>query len=287
VDEVERWVTELGAVLAAPDLPRLRRNEPGLDKKWRAGDIARTIPKRYVDEVAKRVGIASSLLNSYAEVARAYPPEERTVRTAWTIYRELRLLPPAERRIHLKDGVTLRQARLAIGKGPMDQPKRERQSDDERAWAIIEELQVPRIRQLVEDYMRMSSTDRKARKAAKTTLDEIAARKKFIEAELRKQAREPTPDSQYWMASKELTDASRFVYSVARLHDRHADAFTEERWTDLTQTLRNLADSAQDVADRIEGLVGSEFMDVEEVSELLELGSGSADFQDLEIIGDE
>jgi hypothetical protein len=58
---------------------------------------------------------------------------------------------------------------------------------------------------------------RKARKAMKTTSDEIAVRRKFIDAELRKQAREGAPERRDREASRELVDAERFLYSVARL----------------------------------------------------------------------
>lgn len=54
---LDQLVEELGAALAAPDLPRLQRNQPGLDKKWRAGDIARRIPPSQIETVAAKVGI--------------------------------------------------------------------------------------------------------------------------------------------------------------------------------------------------------------------------------------
>jgi hypothetical protein len=286
MEDIDRLVEELGAVLAAPDLPRHRRNEPGLDKKWKAGDLAAQIPKAQLEQVADKVGISLNQLRSYAEVARAYPPEERTVKAAWTIYREVRILPSEQRREVLKDGLTLRRARIAIGKGPMDQPRRERQSDEARAWAVIDELQEPHIRALVMQEMESSTADRKARKAARTTLDEIAARRKLIDAELRKQAQEPTPDRKYWQASKELTEAARFVYAVARLHERHRDSMTEERWADIVVTLRNLVDSAGDVADRIEGIGNGEFIEAEAVNDLLQLPAGTADIEEAEVIGD-
>jgi uncharacterized protein Yka (UPF0111/DUF47 family) len=169
----------------------------------------------------------------------------------------------------------------------MDQPKRERQSIEERAWAVVEELAEPRVRELVMREMESSSADRKARKAAKSTLDEIAARRKFIEAELRKQAQEPTPDRKYWQASKELTEAARFVYTLASLHDQHRDTMTDERWTDIVETLRNLVDSAADVADRIEGLASGDFIDADVVSDLLELDAGMLIIEDAEVIGDQ
>jgi hypothetical protein len=290
-EDLDQLVEALGAVLAAPDLPRLTRNEPGLDKKWAAGDLAARIPKSQLDEVARRIGLGVGQLRSYAEVARAYPPKERTVKAAWTIYREVRILSPEKRKEVLQDGLTLRRARIALGKGPMDRPKKERESDEDRAWFILEELQEPRVKAIVEREIASANVDRKARRAAKTTLDEIAAQKRFIENELRKVAKEGTPDRQYWLASKELVGAEQYIYSVARLHQQHGDAMDEERWADIVKKLRHVADSAQDVADRIEGLAAGDFIDAEEVSEYLELPSGNggdfdAEIVDAEIIGD-
>jgi hypothetical protein len=285
-EDLDHLVEELGAALAAPDLPRLQRNEPGLDKKWRAGDIARQIPPAQLDLVASKVGISLGLLRSYADVARAYPPEDRTVKAAWTVYREVRIVPPEERRAVLRDGMTLRQARIAVGKGPMDRPKKEQQSDEERAWFVLEELQEPAIKEIVEREIKDSTLARRTRKAAKTALDEIAAAKKFIEAELRKQQKEGTPDRQFLTSSKALIEAEQYIYSVARLHDRHADAMTPERWSEIVVKLRNLSASAEDVARGVEGLGAGNFVEGEEVSEFFELTAGD-DIVDAEIVGEE
>lgn len=285
MSDIDRWVEELGAALAAPDLPRLQRNEPGLDKKWRAGDIAAQIPKDRLEEVANRVAFPLGQLRSYADVARAYPPEERTVRAAWTIYREVRIVPPERRREILHDGLTLRQARIAVGKGRMDRPKREKDDPEERAWDIIDDLQNPEVRAIVEREMTASKVDRKARKTAKSTLDEIRDRGKFIEAEMRKHATGPTPSKQYWEASKELNQAARYAYTVARLHALHREVMSEEQWTDIVAVLRSLSDSMEDVADTIEGLAADDFVEGEDVAEFLELEAG--DIVDAEVVGDE
>jgi hypothetical protein len=286
VSDFDDWVEELGAVLAAPDLPRLQRNEPGLDKKWKAGDIAAGIPKDMLEKVADKVGVSVGLLRSYADVARAFPPQERTVRAAWTIYREVRALPPEQRKIVLRDGLTLRRARMAVGKGAMDRPRKERQSDEQRAWFILDELGVPGIRAIVEREMASSALDRKTRRAAKSSLDDIAARRKLIDGELRKRAREGSPDRQYWTARKELNDAERFIYSVGRLHDQHVDALADDQWREAVELLRNLAASALDVARQIQGVASGDYIDGEEVPEFLALTAGSEEIIDAEIIGD-
>jgi hypothetical protein len=285
--DVTQWVEELGAVLAAPDLPRLQRNEPGLDKKWKAGDIAATIPPHRLEAVAEKVGITTGLLKSYRDVAMAFPPEERSVKAAWTVYREVRHVERPARDEILRDGLTLRAARLAVGKGPMDQPKRERQSIEERAWAVVAELQEPRVRELVMREMEGSAADRKARKAAKTTMDEISARKKFIETELRKERNKPTPYFQFLKASKQLAEAQTFVYSVGQLHEQHEDVMEEERWQEIAQTLRDLATAAADVADRVAGIDYGDYIDGEEVYDGFELGPGSSDIVDAEIVDED
>jgi hypothetical protein len=286
VEDLDLLIEELGAALAAPDLPRHRRNEPGLDKKWKAGDIAAQIPKEKLEAAAKEVGVSVGLLRSYADVARAFPESERTVRAAWTVYREVRVLQPEQRKIVLRDGLTLRKARIAVGKGPMDRPKKERESDEERAWFVIDELQEPKVRAIVEQEVQATGVDRKARKAAKTTLDEIAAQRKFIEGELRKAAKEGTPDRKYWEASRELVVAEHYIYSLARLHSQYVEAMDETQWSDIVEKLRHVAVSAEHVARRVEGLVTGDFIEGDEVSDALELTPGRADIADAEIIGE-
>lgn len=282
----ETLVEELGAALAAPDLPRLRRNEPGADKKWLAGDIGKQLPSSRLEEAAQHVGISLGLLRSYVDVARAYPPESRTIKAAWTIYREVRILPPEQRQMVLRDGLTLRAARIAIGKGPMDRPKRENEPIDKRVQAVIEELADPEVQALVMEEMASSGARRKARKAARSTVDEIAAERKFIEAELRKQKQKPTPDHQFLLAKKELTEAARLVYSVAQLYDRHRDYMAQERWEDIVKTLRDVTSASQDVADQIEGIQAGDFIDGDAVDEFLALGAGVLEIEDAEIIGE-
>jgi hypothetical protein len=93
----------------------------------------------------------------------------------------------------------------------------------------------------------------------KTTSDEIAARRKFIDAELRKQAREGAPERRYWEASRELVDAERFIYSVARLHEQHADAMSSGAGRARSEAW-HLADSAHEVVRRIEGLTEGDYI---------------------------
>jgi hypothetical protein len=277
-EDLDQLVEELGAVLAAPDLPRLQRTNPGADKKWKAGDIAARMSRAMLDAVAERlsgrVEVTGAQLRSYADVAAAYPPEERTVQAAWTVYRELRDVPRDRRREILHDGLKLRPAREAIGKGPMDRVKKERESDEVRAWFVIDELQEPGVRAIVEKEMRDNAADRKARRAVKTALDEIAAEKKRIETQLKKLAKEGTPERQFWETSKNLTEAERFIYSVARLHDRHGDAMEPERWADIAEKLRHVATSAEDVAARVEGPSYDDVIEAEVLPDFLELSAG-------------
>jgi hypothetical protein len=284
---LDSLVEELGAALAAPDLPRLERNQPGLDKKWKAGDIALRVPPSQMELVAAKVGVSLGQLRSYADVARAYPPSERTVKAAWTIYREVRSASPDDRMRILCDGLTLRQARIAVGKGPMDRPKKERETDEERAWFVLEELQQPGIKAIVEREVRDATVARRTRKAAKTALDEIVAAKKFIDAELRKQQKQGTPEHQYLTHSKALIEAEQHIYSVARLHDRHAGAMTEGRWTDIVMKLRNVSASAEDVAREVEGSAPVDFIEGEEVLAVLELPPGDRGIIDAQVVGDE
>src|SRR4051812_26110885 len=97
MSDLDRCVEELGAVLTAPDLPRSRRTEPGADKKWQAGDILMRLTKAEIDAVAEKLEVSATILRSYAEVSRAFPPDARTTRMAWTTYRELRHLPVDQR----------------------------------------------------------------------------------------------------------------------------------------------------------------------------------------------
>lgn len=290
--ELDDLVEQLGAVLSAPDVPLRKRTDWARDKKWQAGDIAKAIPASKFDDVVRRLeergtDITAGLLRSYAEVAKAYPPADRTVKAAWTVYREARILPPDQRPTVLRDGQTLRGVRMELGKGPMDQRKFKRQPIERRAWNIVEELQDEQVRELVMREINSSSADRKARRAARSTLDELAAQKKLIDAELRKRAREPSAERQYWQASKELLEAARFVYSIARLHSLHPDALDESRWKDITETLRDLGDSSHDVADKIQGLGGDDVIEGEDLDDLLELAAGDDEIEDAEIIGDQ
>ena len=77
-----------------------------------------------------------------------------------------------------------------------------------------------------------------------------------------------------------------YIYSVARLHDQHANAMTPDRWQDIVVKLRNGGASAEDVARRVEGLGAGEFVDGEEEPEFLELSAGD-DIVDAEIVGEE
>jgi hypothetical protein len=286
--EVDQQVIErLGAVLSAPNPPRYA--PPSADKKWAAGDIAATIPVPDLPRVAERlqergVTITAGVLKSYAQVARAYPSHQRNVRAAWAVYREARDVPPEQRSSVLWDGQTLRGVRLALGKGPMDQPRRERQPVEDRAFAVTQELQDPQVRELVMREMNSSAADRKARRAAKTTLDEIAARQKLIDAELRKRKQEGTPESQFWRASKELNNAAKFIYSVARLYSRHPDAMEEYRWKELVEILRSVTNAAADAADRLEGSSDDEFIEGEALDNMFELDAG--EIVDAEIVDD-
>lgn len=282
MDNFDQLVGELGAALDAPDLPRLLRSEPGADRKWRAGDIAARFPSNRLQEVATRLDVPLSQLRSYAEVARSYPVRDRTVRAAWTVYRELKDTPEGERQRILRDGLTLRDARVAIGKGPMDQPKFSRLSVSTQAERIIQGLANPDVFSIVRDFIQ--TADRETKRNARSVLEPIERMKKAFDAEARKQQREPTIHRQYIESSKRIVDAARFAYSIARLHARNPEAMSDEQWKQLAEHLRDFGESAQDVADRLEGKVSEEGIEYVDTDEVLELTSTSSD---LTVLDDE
>jgi hypothetical protein len=94
---------------------RLKRLEG--DLKWRWGDLAVEVPVEALRKFAIELEVDYDALRSYRNVAAAWPPDRRVANTSWTVHRELLT---ADNQHAIRPNMTLREARAAIGRTPID-----------------------------------------------------------------------------------------------------------------------------------------------------------------------
>lgn len=209
---------ELGRALLSA--PRLSRTEAAIagpaDTKFKLGDLLQSIPTTERERFAREIGLAVSEARSYAAVAEAWPTDTRCA-ASWTAHRELKDHP---RRFELiTPAMSMRKAREAAGKKPIDQKPIEDLSLDERAEMIVNLLKNKKLNEAAAKLVKEQGEARRVQRLVNAAEDSRSAEYKDALAALNRARRMKHPDQAALEVVEKIRGLGEYLRAVQEIID--------------------------------------------------------------------